>query len=51
MAEIICAICNKLITQNQYEYTNEKGKAVHQHCYDDMILSNTPNPDAPQASE
>jgi hypothetical protein len=46
--EVICAICNKPIKQTDYKYTNEKGKAVHQYCYEDMIFSTSPGAEDPK---
>jgi hypothetical protein len=47
--KVICAICDKPIEQTDFKYTDEQGKAVHQHCYEDVIFSVAPNTDGPHA--
>ena len=46
---VICAIRGEPIEHISYRYANEKGQAVHQFCYEDVIIANTTNPDGPHA--
>jgi hypothetical protein len=47
----ICAICDEPIDLEQDRYTNENGKAVHERCYIQRVMSAQNDPPAPHHTE